>query len=358
MRILVYGAGVVASFYAAQLAEGGHDVSILARGQRLTDIREHGILLEEMETGRCTAVPVEAVERLEPEEAYDLVLVAVRANQVASVLPSLAANRHTPNVAFIGNNVAGPDEMIEALGYERVLLGFGGIGGVRKGPVIRHTIQADEPAGSILLGELDGQVTPRLQWITRHFESAGIEVAISPNIEAWLKTHVALVGPLACAIYMAGGDNYRLAHTRDGLVLLIRAMREGFQVLRARGIPITPPGFRLLAWIPEPLLVAGLRRLLDTEFAAIGVAGHANVARDEFEHLTAGFRELGRSTAVPTPALDRLYGYLDPERPPIAAGSAQLDMDWRSLWISLGVLTGVMVAIVGAWQWIKQQRRA
>ncbi|MCK4681956.1 hypothetical protein KAT59_02875 [Candidatus Bipolaricaulota bacterium] len=31
------------------------------------------------------------------------------------VLPALAANRHTPDVLFMGNNAAGPDEMIEAL---------------------------------------------------------------------------------------------------------------------------------------------------------------------------------------------------------------------------------------------------
>ncbi|HET90827.1 MAG TPA: ketopantoate reductase family protein [Chloroflexi bacterium] len=357
MRILIYGAGVVASFYAAQLARGGHEVSILARGQRLADIQEHGILLEELETGRRTTTPIKAVEHLQPDEAYDLVLVIVRANQVSAVLPPLAANQHTPNVVFVGNNVAGPAEMIEALGHERVLLGFGGIGGVRKGPVILHTARPDDQPASILLGELDGQVTPRLQWIARHLESAGLEVTFSPHIEAWLKTHVALVSPIACAIYMAGGDNYRLAHTRDGLVLLIRAVREGFRVLRARGIPIMPPAFRLLGCIPEPLLVSGLRRLFDTEFAAIGMAGHANVARDEFEYLVAGFKELARSTAVPTPALKRLYAYLDPERPPVAEGSAELDMDWRSLWISLGVLTGILVTLVSGWRLVRRQRQ-
>ncbi len=47
MKILFYGAGVLGSLYAARLQEAGQEVSILARGQRLADIREHGIVLED-----------------------------------------------------------------------------------------------------------------------------------------------------------------------------------------------------------------------------------------------------------------------------------------------------------------------
>ncbi|MFN2110632.1 MAG: ketopantoate reductase family protein, partial [Anaerolineae bacterium] len=42
MKILIYGAGPLGSVFAARLHQGGHDVSILARGQRLADLREHG----------------------------------------------------------------------------------------------------------------------------------------------------------------------------------------------------------------------------------------------------------------------------------------------------------------------------
>lgn len=51
MRILFYGAGVLGSLYAARLQEARQEVSILARGQRLADIREHGIVLEDGDTG-------------------------------------------------------------------------------------------------------------------------------------------------------------------------------------------------------------------------------------------------------------------------------------------------------------------
>ena len=42
MRALVYGAGPLGSYYAAKLHEAGEDVTLLARGQRLADLGEHG----------------------------------------------------------------------------------------------------------------------------------------------------------------------------------------------------------------------------------------------------------------------------------------------------------------------------
>jgi len=45
MNILIYGAGVQGSVIAARLHAGGHDVRLLARGKRLADLREHGVVL-------------------------------------------------------------------------------------------------------------------------------------------------------------------------------------------------------------------------------------------------------------------------------------------------------------------------
>ena len=44
MRILIYGAGVIGSLYAALFAEAGYDTSIYARGKRLEALRNNGLL--------------------------------------------------------------------------------------------------------------------------------------------------------------------------------------------------------------------------------------------------------------------------------------------------------------------------
>ena len=44
MRILIYGAGVIGSLYAALLAKAGYDISIYARGKRLEVLKNNGLL--------------------------------------------------------------------------------------------------------------------------------------------------------------------------------------------------------------------------------------------------------------------------------------------------------------------------
>ncbi|MFD8986259.1 ketopantoate reductase family protein, partial [Streptomyces sp. NPDC059564] len=87
MKLLVYGAGVLGSLFAARLHEAGHDVSLLARGERLTALHRHGVQLAE-EDGPVGRVSVPVVEH--PDGAYDLITVFVRTHQVDGVLESLA----------------------------------------------------------------------------------------------------------------------------------------------------------------------------------------------------------------------------------------------------------------------------
>jgi 2-dehydropantoate 2-reductase len=321
MKILIYGAGVLGSLYAARLCESGQDVTLLARGARLTELQANGIVLEEAATGQRSTTRVPLVDRLDPEDAYDLVAVIMRRNQLAEVLPALAANHHTPNVLFMTNNAAGPAGYTAALGSSRVLLGFPGAGGVRAAGVVRYMLAGSQPTS---IGDIDGTGTERVRQISGVFRKAGFPVAVRANMDAWLKTHVALVSPIANAIYAADGDVYRLARTREALVLMVRAVREGLRVLGRLGIQITPGGMRALLWIPEPLLGGLLERRLGSPEAELGLAGHANAARDEMGTLAAEFRELARRSGVATPCIDRLYDYIDPAKPPLPDGKAVL----------------------------------
>jgi 2-dehydropantoate 2-reductase len=338
MKILIYGAGVLGSLYAAKLQAAGHEVWLLARGQRLADLKTHGLVLEDAETGEQTSTQLCFVDNLAPEDRYDLALVLMRKNQVGAILPALAENRRIPSIVFMTNNAAGPDEWTRAVGRERVLLGFPGAGGVRAGPVVRYLLARRQPTS---LGELDGQITPRLKEMAIAFEAAGFPVVVRPDMDAWLKTHVALVSPIANALYMAGGDNYRLARTRDAVTLLVRAVKEGLRVLRALGIPITPAAFRLLEWIPEPLMVPYLQRSLSTPAAEIALAGHANAARDEMKQLADEFQALAEAANVPTPAINCLYTSIDAATPPVAENSQPIPLDWSGVWAGLAALAGI-----------------
>ena len=77
MKIIVYGAGVIGTLYAAKLQEGGHRVTVLARGERLVDIRRYFGA-----SGHCEWRPidmrVDTTERLDPDDQYDIALISVR----------------------------------------------------------------------------------------------------------------------------------------------------------------------------------------------------------------------------------------------------------------------------------------
>lgn len=352
MKILIYGAGVLGSLAAARLQDAGQDVTLLARGQRLADLRQHGVVLEDLVTGQQTVTQVNLIEHLEPDDAYDLVAVNIGKHQVPSVLPALAANHFTPNVLFLGNNVAGPAGLVAVVGRARVLQGFLAAGGTRSGHVVRCLFEMDGRRARLILGELDGQTTLRLVQTMAAFESAGFLVEISPNIDAWLKSHAALILPLGGAYFLAGDDTKRLARTPDGVILLVRAMREALRVLQAHGFPILPAQFKLLQWLPEPLLAAWLKRILMGDAIQYGLV-HAHAARPEMQQLVVEFKELAWKVGQLTPALDRLSAAIDPQAPPLPVGSAEMRLDWRPLRAILGAL---VVLGLGA-AWLQSRRR-
>jgi 2-dehydropantoate 2-reductase len=343
MKILVYGAGNIGSLYAALLAESGQDVSILARGIRLADIRDHAIQLEDVVTGKQTTARVKAVERLDAGDDYDLVLVVLPKNYVSEVLPILAANRQTTSVMFFGNNAAGPQEMIEALGRDRVLLGFPGAASVTHDHSIRYLILSarEQPT---TIGELDGTSSRRIKAIADALKTAGFRVSMCSNMDAWLKTHAAEISPTANALYTAGVDARRLARTRDALVLMLRAIREGYRVLSALGIPVTPKSHRVFQWLPEPLLLVLMRRMVESDTTSIKI-GHALGARDEMKTLADEFHELIRRAGVRTPSVDILNRHLDPQAEPVPDGSSEIPVSWNGVWVALGVFAALAASL-------------
>ncbi len=345
MKILVYGAGVLGSLYAARLQDAGNDVTILARGQRLADLRRHGIVLEEYGTGRRTTTQVNVVAKLAPTDAYDLALVLVRKNQLDDVLMALGANHSIPDILFMFNNASGPGEMVRAVGRERVLLGFPGAGGTRQGHVVCYLLAGS--AQPTTIGELDGGISERLLRIESTFEGAGFSVNVCSNMDAWLKTHIALISPIANAIYAAGGSGKRLAHTRDALVLMVRAAREGLGVLHGMGVPVTPARLRLLEWLPEPLLVAILQSSVASVRFDLGAVRHAVAARDEMEHLAGEFHFLGRVVGASTPSIEYLRAFINPANPPMPEGKSDLGLQWGSVWRLAALLAAI--GVIAGW---------
>jgi 2-dehydropantoate 2-reductase len=344
MKILVFGAGPLGSLFAVRLLAAGHDVSLLARGQRLRDLQTHGVILEDSVTGQREVTAVPTVASLEPDDQYDLILVVMRKNQALDILPTLAANKATPTILFMMNNAAGQDELVKALGKERVLIGFPLPGGHRDGHVIRIVPTGKADQWALPIGEVDGRITGRTHQIAEVLRSMpGYSVDIRTDMDAWLKCHVGLVAPaLSAAIYAANIDPQRLARTPDALILAVRGLKEAMAALRRAGVPLTPKAFYLIEWLPEPLLVWLIGQLVARPELEASLKGHPLAARDEMVHLTNEFLALVKAAGAKTPVLDQLYPYFDPQTPPLPDGRNQIPMNWRDVWIIGGALASLL----------------
>ena len=84
MKVFVFGAGAIGGMLGVALADGGAEVTAVARGQHLCAIRSHGIRLqiegaEKVAHVRCTDDPADLGEQ-------DYVIIEMKAHDIPAAL--------------------------------------------------------------------------------------------------------------------------------------------------------------------------------------------------------------------------------------------------------------------------------
>ena len=309
MRVLVIGAGVIGSLYGAKLALAGHDVTIFARGHRYDEIVADGLIIEDARRGSRETASVSVARELHGDDRYDVALVAVRNNQVDSVLP-LLGEKVSPTVLFMVNSAEGPEKLTRAIGAKRVLLGFPGAGGTCVGGIVRYTIIHPVVQMTTVGEALGDHITQRVNSLVEVFRRAGFPSASCRDMDAWLKTHVAVVSPIANAVYAKDGDLRAAAQDQALMRTCALALKENLHAVQASGVSLTPGRFGLLRLAPTALMALAAGKLLDTDYADLVVARHANNARDEMGELARQVSAMATDAGVPTPSADALAAYI------------------------------------------------
>jgi len=289
MKILIYGAGVIGSIFAYKLKSGGNDVTVLARGKRLEQLRKYGIIIEDRIIKKQFQTDIKVIDKLGPEDYYDVVLIVMQYQQVSEILPVLQKNKKVPIFIFVGNNVNGTEEYLKFIDRQRILLGFGGPGGYRED---NRVITAYMDYCVLYLGELDGSISGRIKSIRNVFHNSGIRVITPGNIYAWLKTHAAFISPLAMAAYAAKNKGSRLGDEDELLILSIKAFKENLEALDKIGIPILPKKFKIMKMMPAFFLKKKLKNLMNSEAGEILLSGHGGHAKDEMARISKDFGKL------------------------------------------------------------------
>ena len=284
MRILIYGAGVIGSTYAVRLSKSGCDVSVLARGRRLEQLRRQGI--QYRAGAHILREPVRVLSRLEPGDRYDYIFLTVRAEQLTEALQQLRDNV-SPTIVTMVNSLDRYTDWEAICGTGRILPGFPGSGGSIQDGVLDAglTPALIQPT---TFAEIDGARTARVDALKRVLARAGIPCQIVPDMHAWQVCHLAMVVPLADAYYLTADPG--LVH-RDKAVMrrTARALQENFAGLKARGDAISPPKMNLFRLCPPALTAWVLPFVYNSSFGDRFMRRHALTAREEMAQLHRAF---------------------------------------------------------------------
>ena len=300
MRILVMGAGVIGSAYAARLLEAGHTVTVCARGRRLSQLRDGGLILQDAETGRRTAHQVGTVAT--PDGVgCELVLVAVRRDQMVGTVPLLA--NIDADVMFFGNAAGLTETLAGAIG-KRTLFGFPAAGGVREDAVVRFVLIG---AQKTMVADSDRRRSARVRSFAQMFKSAGFPATISTDPEGWLTAHAAFVVPIQLALRRVDVQPRQLAADQSLLTTKVRATRQALRALRAAGNTEIPRNLRALYLrMPERFAMWYWRKTFASPRGELWFAAHTRAAPEEMLSLAGALHAAVDASGRRAPDLEAL----------------------------------------------------
>jgi 2-dehydropantoate 2-reductase len=313
MKYCVVGAGSIGGFVGARLALAGEDVTLVARGANLQAIRAHGMRVIMHDGAEQVARNIRTAATLAEAGPQDIVILGVKAHQVAPLAGEIAALCHKDTVVIPMQNgipwwyfqrhggewegrtvtsvdpegrvaaAVDPRRIIGCVVYPACELAAHG--------VVRH-IEGDR----FPLGELDGSSSERANAISAAFGRAGFKAPVLDNIRAeiWLKLWGNLTfNPISALTHSTLVDICQFPLTRD---LAAGMMSEAQAVANKLGIT-----FR----VSLEKRIAGAERVGKHKTSMLQ---DVEAGREpEIDALVGSVIEVGRMIGEPTPNISAVY---------------------------------------------------
>ena len=312
MRICIIGAGAIGGLLAARLTAAGDDVCVVARGAQKDAIGRIGLKVIGLPDGELHVRP-RVVSSIGEAGPQDLIVLGVKAHQVAAIAPDI-------------NAALGPQTMILTAQNGIPWWYFMKHGGAHEGrtldsvdpslsisahlPVDRVLASVVYPAAELVapgviqfiegerftLSEIDQQKSERIASVSQVFTNAGFKAPVSSDVRAeiWTKLWGNLsFNPISA---LTGATLAGICRDNGARALAADMMREAQAVGEALGIR-----FR----IPLEKRIAGAQAVGEHKTSMLQdiEAGRPT----EIEALVGSVIELGQITGVPTPHISAIY---------------------------------------------------
>jgi 2-dehydropantoate 2-reductase len=289
MRIAIVGAGGLGGYFGALLARAGHDVVFIARGRHLEAMRREGVRVVSVH-GDFHLEPVLATDRPEAVGPVELTICTVKTydlDAVAQFMRPLVGS--TTSVLPLQNGVETAERLRRHLPAEALLAGAAWIVAYVAEPGV---IRQESQLRRIVIGELDGRHTQRLENIHAALLESGAQAEVSGEIEKVLWTKLLFIASFSGISSVTRAPIGPILAAAESRSLLKRAMQEVADVALAQGIPLGDDAVErgmALAESLAPDATSSMQR-----DAAAG-------RRLEYDAMSGAVVRAGQRTGVPTP---------------------------------------------------------
>ena len=245
MRFLVWGAGAIGGTLGAYLARAGHEVTFVdTDADHVSAIDAVGISITGPIAEFMQLVPAFTPESLSGE--WDTIILATKAHHTEAAIRALAPHLSDDGCVVSAQNGLNELAIAKVVGDARTVGSFVNFGADYIEPGVIHY----GGRGAVVLGEIDGRMTPRIAAIHDAWLRFDDRAIVTPNIWGYLWGKEAY-GAMLFATALTNesiADALAMPGYRD---LYVALAREILAVARARGVtPEAFDGFDPSAYLP------------------------------------------------------------------------------------------------------------
>ena len=222
MRIVIMGTGGMGGYYGGLLARQGNDVTFVARGAHLEAIQKTGLQVKSIH-GDFTISPAKATDDPAALETPELILFCTKTygtDEAVQKIRPIVGKETT--VLSLQNGIDAAERIGKVIGMEHMIAGATWISSAVEAPGV---IKQVSEFRRVVIGELNGQRTQRVEAIHEAFQATGITAELSEDVlkVMWTKfVFIAAASSFGSLTRLPIGDYRSVPETRAGIIRLLR----------------------------------------------------------------------------------------------------------------------------------------
>ena len=314
MRTLIWGAGAIGGTLGAYLARAGADVTLVdSVAEHVDAVRRHGLLISGPIDEFTVRVPAFTPQTL--GGAWDEIVLATKAHHTEAAVNALVPHLSAHGYVVSAQNGLNELAIAAVVGSARTVGAFVNFGADYLEPGVIHY----GGHGAVVVGEIDGQISPRVMGIREAWSQFDARAIVTPNIWGYLWGKEAY-GAMLFATALTNASIADALAMPEYQSVYISLAREILAVAAARGVLTEAfDGFDPTAYLttaPAGAAAQSLEALVAHNRRS--AKSHSGIWRDlavrkrptEVDAQLGIVVRLGTEAGVPTPLTARLVALI------------------------------------------------